>query len=143
MMDRSPHPTHGMILVLALVTAGALAACSGGATSAPAGGATPGPVAATDAPPPAVTIAPAGPAAVRIAGFAFDPANLTVTAGSTVTWTNEDDAAHTVAWADGTAASGSLVKGGAPFSRTFDTPGTFAYFCGIHPAMKGSVTVEP
>jgi len=133
-MDRSTRATRGKMLLLGLVTAAALAACASGATT--------GPAVATDVP--AASAPPAGAtAAIRIAGFAFGPPALTVAAGSTVTWTNDDDAPHTVAWDDGTAASGSLAKGGAPYSRTFDTPGTFAYACGIHPAMKGSVTVEP
>lgn len=60
-----------------------------------------------------------------------------------VTWTNKDTATHTVVWADGSPGSGSLTNGDGPYSRTLDTAGTFAYVCGIHPAMKGTVVVEP
>jgi plastocyanin len=109
-----------------------VAACGGGATSSPA--------AATAAP---ATVAPAGGDAVAIAGFAFAPATLTVKVGATVSWTNNDSASHTVKWDDGSQGSGSLTAGGAPYSRTFDTAGTFAYTCGIHSKMKGTVVVEP
>ena len=132
-MDRQARPTRGILLLLGLAAAVLLAACGGGAAPATAGAT--GGIAAT---PP-----PAGATAVRIAGFAFNPATITVKVGATVSWTNEDDATHTVAWDDGTAASGSLTKGGAPYSRTFDAPGTFTYVCGIHSSMKGSVIVEP
>ncbi len=73
----------------------------------------------------------------------FDPATLTVKVGATVTWINMDSATHTVVWSDGSQGSGSLTNSGAPYARTFDTPGTFAYACGIHAAMKGTVVVEP
>jgi len=80
---------------------------------------------------------------ITIANFAFNPPTLTVKVGTTVTWTNTDSATHTVTWADGSPASGSLTVGGTAYTRTFDSPGTFAYACGIHPAMKGTVVVEP
>ena len=126
---------------LGLVVALLLAACGGGSSPTPAP--------ATVAPPTApASQAPAsspavGNAAVTIAGFAFAPATLTVKAGASVTWTNEDSATHTVKWEDGSPASGSLTSGGSPYSRTFDAPGTFAYVCGIHSSMKGTVVVEP
>jgi plastocyanin len=109
-----------------------VAACGGSATSSPPP--------ATAAP---ATVAPAGGDAVTIAGFAFAPATLTVKVGATVSWTNNDSATHTVKWDDGSQGSGSLTAGGAPYSRTFDTAGTFAYTCGIHAKMKGTVVVEP
>ena len=136
----------------------AVAACGGsgtspyGRTGAPAATATPAPAAtATPAPasagapslPPA-SVAPAGTGqTVSIANFAFSPATLTVKVGTTVTWSNTDSATHTVTWADGSPASGSLTVGGTAYTRTFDSPGTFAYACGIHAAMKGTVVVEP
>lgn len=78
--------------------------------------------------------------AVTIVDFAFDPGSVTVTAGSTVTWTNNGAVAHTVTSDSGAFDSGSLDPG-ATFSQTFDTPGTFAYFCSIHPNMTGTITV--
>lgn len=134
-MDRHRHLALGSALVAVLAI---VAACGGGADVSPATSTAPESVA------PAATDAPdGGPATVTIAGFAFDPASISVAAGTTVTWTNTDSAAHTVRWDDGTAPSGSLTSGGAPYTRTFDTPGTFAYACGIHPAMTGTVVVAP
>lgn len=84
--------------------------------------------------------APSGQA-VSIDGFAFAPSSLTVPAGSTVTWSNEQGVAHTVTATDGSFDSGSLDQGDE-FSQTFDAAGTFDYFCAIHPSMTGTVSVE-
>jgi plastocyanin len=85
--------------------------------------------------------APATDAEVQIDQYAFLPQRITVKPGTTVTWTNEDDAPHTV------ASSAKLFKSkaldtGDKFSFTFTTPGTYAYFCSLHPQMTGTVTVE-
>ena len=85
--------------------------------------------------------APAADAEVQIDQYAFLPQRITVKPGTTVTWTNEDDAPHTI------ASSAKLFKSkaldtGDKFSFTFTTPGTFAYFCSLHPQMTGTVTVE-
>ena len=77
---------------------------------------------------------------VSIVDFAFDSAAVTVEAGSTVTWTNDGDAPHTATAGDGTFDSGNLDPGES-FSFTFDTPGTYAYSCSIHPNMTGTITV--
>jgi plastocyanin len=93
------------------------------------------------APSPATTVAGApGGSAVGIADFAFDPPDLTVPAGTKVTWTNGDGTAHSVVADDGGFESDTLDTG-ATFSTTFDTPGTFTYVCGIHSSMHGTVTV--
>jgi plastocyanin len=89
--------------------------------------------------PPAV---PAGPDVVGINGFAFVPATLTVTAGSTVTWTNSDEDPHTVVDGGGAFRSQVLGSGGA-YSFTFPAAGTFDYVCSIHPFMHGTVVVTP
>jgi plastocyanin len=78
---------------------------------------------------------------VSIANFAFDPGTVTVQAGDTVTWTNNDSVAHTVTAADGSFDSGAIAPGGT-FSMTFDTPGTIAYSCTIHPNMRASIVVQ-
>jgi plastocyanin len=75
-----------------------------------------------------------------------DPADysvnvLTVKAGTTVTWTNEDDQFHTVTAVDDSFDSGFLGEGES-FSYTFDTPGEFEYFCIPHPWMRAKVVVE-
>ncbi|TMJ92244.1 MAG: amicyanin [Alphaproteobacteria bacterium] len=85
--------------------------------------------------------APAAAAEVEIDQFAFVPQRITVKAGTTVTWINDDDTPHTV------ASSSKLFKSKAldtkdKFSFTFTTPGTYAYFCSLHPHMTGVVVVE-
>ncbi len=77
---------------------------------------------------------------VRISGFAFQPSDLTVKAGTTVTWTNTDAAPHTVTADDGSFTSGTLTTG-QTFTHTFSQAGRVAYHCAIHPDMKASVTV--
>lgn len=83
----------------------------------------------------------AGAASVRIANLAFDPATITVPAGSSVTWSNDDVTPHTVTAIDGQFDSG-IFDPGASFTWTFPDPGTFAYQCLLHPTMQGSVVVE-
>jgi len=128
-------------LGLAAALALTVAACGGAATPSSAPG-TPSRAAGTPSPGPA-SVSPVGGDTVTIAGFAFEPGTLTVKVGTAVTWTNKDSATHTVAWQDGSEGSGSLKAGGAPYARTFDTPGTFAYTCGIHASMTGTIVVEP
>lgn len=80
-------------------------------------------------------------AEVKIDNFTFEPATLTVKAGTAITWTNRDDIPH------------KLVSTDLPFSsKTLDTddkftfapakPGTYTYFCSIHPKMTGKIIVE-
>ena len=82
-----------------------------------------------------------GSQTVTIAGFAFSPATLSVPAGTTVTWTNQDATAHTATADDGTSFDCNPIGAGASMSFTFATPGTFAYHCSIHPTMKATITV--
>ena len=79
---------------------------------------------------------------VSIAVFAFTPATLTVPAGSRVTWTNRDDTPHTVTGAQHPplVRTGALDSGDS-FAMVFDTPGTYGYFCSLHPHMQGTVVV--
>jgi plastocyanin len=77
---------------------------------------------------------------VQIVYRSYRPASLTVAAGTTVTWHNTALIPHTVTALDGAFGSGR-IEGGASFSYTFTTPGTFAYMCTIHPTMKGTVVV--
>jgi plastocyanin len=76
---------------------------------------------------------------VTIKNFAFSPASLTIKAGTTVTWTNQDSASHTISSAS--FSSGNLATGDK-FQFTFTNPGTYAYSCGIHPSMQGTITVQ-
>jgi plastocyanin len=81
----------------------------------------------------------AEPVAVRITQFAFVPAHLVVAPGTTVTWTNEDGAQHTVTGAG--FASARLAKGES-FSHVFTQPGEMAYHCEVHPYMTADVSVK-
>lgn len=76
---------------------------------------------------------------VDIKNFAFDPARITISKGSTVTWTNKDDVSHTVS-GDNNFDSDQLSQN-MTFSWTFEEIGTFAYHCKTHAIMKGKVTV--
>ena len=78
---------------------------------------------------------------VQIDQFIFAPQRITVKAGTTVTWVNGDDIPHTI------AATNKLFKSKTldtqdRFSFTFTTPGTYEYFCSLHPHMTGAVVVE-
>ena len=78
---------------------------------------------------------------VEIVNFAFAPKDLTVTAGTTVTWKNADDSPHRIADINGAYASAALDTEDS-FSHTFATPGVYKYFCSIHPYMKGTIVVK-
>ncbi len=78
-------------------------------------------------------------ASVEIADFAFGPAEITIAAGGTVTWTNTDNQAHT-ATSSGNFDTGAIDPD-ATASVTFDEPGTFTYICSFHPFMTGTITV--
>jgi len=75
-----------------------------------------------------------------VIGWRYEPAVLTVTAGSTVTWVNQGTTPVTVTSPDGLFDSDTIGPG-ASFSYTFDTPGSFRYFCVPYPHMKGVVVV--
>jgi plastocyanin len=89
----------------------------------------------------AVSAAAASPATVDIDNFAFTPAALTVTAGTTVTWKNEDDSPHRIGNKNGTFKSAALDTDDT-FSHTFTVPGEYAYICTIHPYMAGTIIVK-
>ena len=90
----------------------------------------------------AVVAAAASPATVQIDNFAFTPATLTVTAGTTVTWKNEDDSPHRIGDKNGTFKSAALDTDDS-FPHTFATPGEYPYICTIHPYMVGKIIVKP
>ena len=79
---------------------------------------------------------------IRIEGFAFDPDEITIASGDTVTWTNHDDSRHTVTEDDDAFDSDDLEQGDT-FSWTFDVVGSYGYFCDRHDeTMSGTVNVE-
>jgi len=76
---------------------------------------------------------------VHIQNFAFNPADITVKKGDTVTWVNDDGATHQIKSAIFPSAP---LPNGATFQHTFnEAPGVYRYSCAIHPSMVGSVTV--
>jgi plastocyanin len=83
--------------------------------------------------------APAATQSVTIANFAFSPASLTVSRGTTVTWTNNDSAPHNVR---GGPLQSPTLNQGASYSHTFTSAGSFSYVCTFHPSMHGMVTVR-
>ena len=78
---------------------------------------------------------------VAIYNYKFSPEVLTVPVGTRVTWTNKDEVPHTVASTDKRFTSSSGLDTGEQYSYTFTTPGTYEYFCTLHPFMKGKVVV--
>src|SRR5215213_5265065 len=78
---------------------------------------------------------------VSIKDFAFNPSNTTIAPGTTVTWVNNDQTAHTVTANDGAFDSGTLQPGQS-YSFAFDKAGTYAYHCNIHPDMSATVSVS-
>ena len=78
---------------------------------------------------------------VIIENFSFAPATLTVKTGSKITWINRDDVPHTVNENDKLFKS-STMDTDDQFSYTFNSPGTFSYFCALHPKMTGQIIVK-
>ena len=83
----------------------------------------------------------AADAMIVMKNFDFSPMDVTVTAGSTVTWKNMDGEPHTVASAEGLFRSPALDQDDT-YSFKFDKPGVFKYICSIHPKMRAAVTVK-
>ena len=76
-----------------------------------------------------------------IINFSFVPTPVTITAGSSITWTNRDGVQHTVVEDTNKFASDGLDTS-AKFTQTLNTPGTYTYHCSIHPNMKATVIVK-
>jgi plastocyanin len=81
-------------------------------------------------------------AEVVIENFSFSPQTLTLPAGATVTWTNRDNAPHTVTSADKRFPKSSVLKPGQSYSNNFAAAGTYSYFCSIHPRVTGKIIVK-
>jgi plastocyanin len=83
----------------------------------------------------------AATAEVKIDNFTFGPQTITVPAGTTVTWTNKDDIPHTSVSTEGVFKS-KVLDTDEKFSYTFTKPGTYPYYCTIHPKMTGQIVVK-
>ena len=79
---------------------------------------------------------------VKIDNFTFAPASVTVAQGTTVRWVNRDDIPHTVVSDDKTTFKSKPLDTDQEFSYTFTKPGTYSYFCSIHPKMTGKIVVQ-
>ena len=79
---------------------------------------------------------------VKIDNFSFAPATLTVPAGTTVTWVNQDDVPHNIVSSEGKTLKSPVMDTDEKFSYTFTKPGTYPYYCGIHPKMTAKVIVQ-
>ena len=79
---------------------------------------------------------------VQIHDFAFSPKEITVPVGARIVWTNRDDEPHTIVSAAGAFKPSQALDTDDSFSAILDKPGTYAYFCGIHPMMVGKITVK-
>ena len=87
------------------------------------------------------TETPSATADVKIDNFTFEPQTITVKAGTTITWTNRDDIPHTVVSTDLVFKSKPLDTD-QTFTFTLAKPGTYPYFCSIHPKMTGKIIVQ-
>lgn len=121
-----------LALPLALVSCGSSSSNNDGGLYGPSGGGSTETSSSTTA----------GGNEIVMKNIHFVPNEITVDAGTTVTWTNEDAVAHNVTSDDGLFESGNLTKGDT-FTYTFDKPGTYNYHCTLHPPdMKGTVVVQ-
>ncbi len=85
---------------------------------------------------------PAAETTIKIDNFTFSPVTVTVPVGSTVRWTNHDDIPHTVVSDDKNSFKSKALDTDDSFSYTFTKPGTYLYFCSIHPKMTAKVVVK-
>ena len=158
---RTRFPILGAAILLAVLIAGCTGSPYGPATTQTTTQATTAPAPAattlattvmTMAPTPQVTatILNQTSVSVTIQNFAFSPQYVTVSNGTTVTWTNQDPVQHQIindpGGTGGTAALGQIFKSsplgtGQSYSFTFTSNGTFPYHCAIHPGMTGKITV--
>jgi plastocyanin len=79
---------------------------------------------------------------VSMEGIAFEPAEVTVAVGDSVTWTNNDSVAHDVTADSFSSGEAGGMAGGDTFEHTFEEAGSFDYVCTVHPGMDGTVVVE-
>jgi plastocyanin len=121
-----------------LLLAGCAASAAAGALPTPV---PPAALATIPPPKPAQPTDANGGPVVTVENFNFVSASVTVPAGTTLVWTNADDVEHTVTASDNSFSSPAIEPAGQ-FSYTFTTPGSYTYFCAIHPFMTGRVIVQ-
>jgi plastocyanin len=79
---------------------------------------------------------------IEIKDFAFNPQTLTVKAGEKVTWINRDEEPHTVVSVEKQFKKSTALDTDQEFTITAGAPGTYTYFCSVHPKMTGTMVVE-
>ena len=79
---------------------------------------------------------------VSISDFAFNPRTITIQKGESIIWTNEDSVKHSIVSDSGNEIASDSISKGEIYEHTFNNVGTYSYYCGIHPSMKGEVVVE-
>ena len=79
---------------------------------------------------------------VEINNYAFSPSTLTLNIGDTVKWTNKQAIPHIVVSDSGSELNSPQIESEGTYSHTFNQKGTFAYYCSIHPSMKGTIIVQ-
>jgi len=163
-MHARAYPVPGAVLILVLLAAFFIAGCTSSSPSPPpVPAASPSPAippmvasttlsgaaASMTMPAPVSPVVTAfsfsGSASVIIQNYSFIPASLTVTPGTTVTWTNLDAVSHTATSGEPAPVSfdSAVLHQGDTFQFTFNQTGEYPYVCSIHPFMKGTVTVAP
>ena len=85
---------------------------------------------------------PSGALAVTIDNYSFAPMQLEIRPGTQVTWINKDDVPHTVVSIDHKLFKSRALDTDEKFSFTFQDPGTYEYFCSVHPKMTGKIIVK-
>lgn len=136
--------SYSFVLALGATSAIGLSLAAGGDSRRPGSIATPAPLFAYAAQQRRMLAAgaekPAGTQVV-IDNFTYSPREIVVSVGTEVTWTNKDDVPHTVTSNDHLFNSGALDTDGK-FSYVFSKPGTYPYFCAVHPHMTAKVVVK-
>ncbi|CCF84571.1 cupredoxin domain-containing protein [Nitrolancea hollandica] len=128
-----PALVRGIPALLLLVSIVALAGCG---AAQPAASTNPPVGAATSTQP-----ASSEEVQVRIVDFAFEPSTITIKPGTTVVWTNDGPTQHTTASKEGNVWESKILEQGDVFRYRFEQPGTFPYWCTLHPSMLGTVIV--
>lgn len=134
-----------LTMVAGIVTLASAAFAIGAAASSTNSSTSTPPDASPSTPPDASTASlPDASADIRVSieGFMFQPNDITVGPGASITWVNDESVTHNVFTADGLFASDDLDQGDS-YTVTVDDPVTIDYYCGIHQFMRGTITVEP
>ena len=126
-MGSTRHPLAGAACLLLAAVALLLAGCGGSGASSSSS---------------ATAASSATPKAVTIKDYTFKPAKITVPAGTTVDFSNEDSTAHTATSTESGVFESGAIQPGKSGSVTLKKAGTFTYYCAFHPFMKGTIVVE-